>query len=187
MSLNANSFCKATTNDGTGIRIGEVRFSYPKLFKADPESGKYSLCVLISKDNTKAIDLIKKATQAAAQNGAQKFWSGKIPPTLKKPLRDGDEEHPDDPAFANCYFFNCSNQYPPKVGMYDDDLGARVEATELDVYAGSYGLVTVQFYPFNTNGNRGVGASLGNVLKTRDGDRLAGSSESLDDSFGDLD
>ena len=187
MSFDSKKVCKATTKDGTGLRLGEVRFSYPKLFTKDPTSEKYSLCVLIDKDNDDAISLIESATQAAAKIGAAKFWNSKIPPTLKKPLRDGDLEHPDDPAYKNTWFFNCSNKYAPKVGMWDDDLGARVEATEEDVYPGCYGIVTVQLFPYNQQGNRGVGVSLGNVLKTRDGERLAGSAQSLDDSFGDLD
>ena len=187
MSFDQKKICKATTNDGTGIRIGEVRFSFPKLFEKDPTTEKYSLCVLVSKDNTDAVGLIQKATEAAAKIGAAKYWSGKIPPTLKKPLRDGDLEHPDDEAFKNMWFFNCSNKYQPKVGAWDDDLGARVEATEEDLYPGSYGVVTCQFFPYNQQGNRGVGVSLGNVLKTREGERLAGSRQSLDDSFGDLD
>ena len=185
MNFDSKKICKATTNDGTGIRIGEVRFSFPRLFEQN-EYGRYTMLALISKDNTEAVSLFKKATEAAAKNGAAKFWSGKVPPMLKLPLRDGDEEHPDDPAFKNCYFFNCWNKYKPKVCVWDEDLEMRVEANEEDIYPGCYGIITVQLFPFNTNGNRGVGVSLSNVMKTRDGERLAGSLPSLDDSFGDL-
>ena len=48
------------------------------------------------------------AIEEAKQSGVSK-WNGKIPANLKTPLRDGDEERPDDPAYANSYFFNCSS------------------------------------------------------------------------------
>ena len=180
MSLN-----KVTNNDGTSLRIGEVRFSYPKFFEPDPESGKYSCCIIIDKGNTEAIGLINKAIAAAAKKGAEKFWSGKIPANLKKPLRDGDEEKTDDEAYFNSYFFNCSNKYAPQVVVKTADLGL-VAADEREVYPGCYGAVTVSFFPYNNNGNRGVGVSLGNVIKLRDGERLAGTAESAEASFADL-
>ena len=42
------------------------------------------------------------------------------------------------------------------------------------VYSGCYCNVTVYFYPFNINGNRGVAAGLCNVQFVRDGERLSG-------------
>lgn len=84
-------------------------------------------------------------------------------------------------------FFNCSNTRKPHVCVLDEDLGAVVETTDIDdFYSGCYGALTAEFYPYNKNGNRGVAVSLGNVIKTRDGDRLSGASESADSSFGDL-
>lgn len=41
-------------------------------------------------------------------------------------------------------------------------------------YSGCYCNVTVNFYPFNINGNRGVAAGLCNVQFVRDGERLSG-------------
>ena len=45
---------------------------------------------------------------------------------------------------------------------------------ESQVYSGCYGRVSVNFYAFNTNGNRGVAAGLGNIQKLRDGEALGG-------------
>lgn len=41
-----------------------------------------------------------------------------------------------------------------------------------DVYSGMYARVTVNFFPYDASGNRGVGCGLGNVCKTRDGEPL---------------
>jgi hypothetical protein len=46
-------------------------------------------------------------------------------------------------------------------------------------------VVTVNFYPYDSNGNKGIGAGLNNVMKTQDGDRLSGGSSAASD-FGDL-
>jgi len=175
---------KKMNNEGTAIRIGEVRFSYPRLFEPN-DKGKYTCCLLIEKSNTEALKLIEEGTTVAAKKGAAKFWSGKVPPTLKKPLHDGDAERPDDPAYANCMFINCSNKYPPQVGVWDE-FGLAKITDERDLYAGCYGAVTLEFYPYNVDGSRGVAASMGNVIKLRDGDPLAGKAESLDASFADL-
>lgn len=104
---------------------------------------------------------------------------------MKKPLRDGDEDHPEDPAFAGMMFLNASNKYKPQVASRDE-FGLVMVEDPTEVYAGCYGAVTLEFYPYNTNGNRGIGVSLGNVIKLRDGERLAGTAESAEASFADL-
>ena len=38
----------------------------------------------------------------------------------------------------------------------------------------SYCNVSINFYPFNANGNRGVAAGLGNIQFVKDGERLSG-------------
>ena len=109
------------------------------------------------------------AIEEAKQSGVSK-WNGKIPPNLKMPLRDGDEERPDDPAYADSYFINCNSIERP--GIVDRK---RVPITDPTViYSGCYIRVSINFYPFNTNGNRGVGAGLGNVQFWCDGDPLNG-------------
>ena len=40
--------------------------------------------------------------------------------------------------------------------------------------SGDYCNVSVNFYAYNANGNRGVAAGLGNIQKVKDGERLAG-------------
>ena len=54
-----------------------------------------------------------------------------------------------------------------------------------DFYSGCYGAVTLNFFPYENSGNKGVGAGLNNVIKTRDGERLAGG-RSAEEDFADL-
>ena len=177
----------------TSIRIGEVRFSYAYVFSPNPNAKdkdgnlKYTCCILIPKSNKEAIKLIEEATNAAAINGKETKpeWKGKTPPLLKKPLRDGDvEKADDDPTYEGMMFLNCSNKRKPGVQVLDD--GMRYEASEDDFYSGCWGAVTLNFYPYATSGNNGVGVSLGNCIKLRDDDRLGGGGESADSSFSDL-
>ena len=50
-----------------------------------------------------------------------------------------------------------------------------------EVYSGCYGRISVNFYGFNSNGNRGIAAGLGNIKKLRDGESLGGRTNAEDD------
>ena len=156
----------------TKVITGKVRASFVHIFEPHSTNGsdpKYSLSIIIPKSDTETIGKIKAAIEEAKQNGISK-WNGKIPPNLKLPLRDGDAERSDDPAYADSYFINCNSTERP--GIVDRK---RVPITDPAViYSGCYIRVSVSFYPFNTNGNRGIGAGLGNVQFWCDGDPLNG-------------
>ena len=157
--------------------------------KRKEETGveKDSCSFLIPKENKEAIKLVETAITEAAKKGAEKFWSGKVPANLHKPLRDGDEDRPDDPVYKGMMFFNSSNQNKPYVCVKDEDMGTVVEALDQDeFYSGCWGAIICNFYPYNKNGNRGIAVSLGNVIKTRDDEPLSNSKLSVDASFGDL-
>ena len=99
-------------NNSTKVITGKVRFCYADVFEPkamnEGDTPKYSVCVIISKDDTATLDKIRKAIEAAKQAGKAKLAdkNGKIPANIKTPLRDGDEERGDDPAFENSYFIN---------------------------------------------------------------------------------
>lgn len=96
---------------------------------------------------------------------------------LKTPLRDGDSERPDDPVYANAYFVNANNSSAP--GIVDADRQPILERSE--IYSGVYGRASVNFYAFNTNGNKGIACSLNNLQKIRDGEPLGGKSNAEED------
>ena len=50
-----------------------------------------------------------------------------------------------------------------------------------EVYSGCYGRVSLNFYAFNSNGNKEIACGLGNIQKLRDGEPLGGRSSACDD------
>ena len=143
------------------------------------------MCVIIPKANKEAVELFKQAYENAKQLGKTTKWGGKLPAKVQLPLHDGDEERPDDPAFENCWYFNCSSKNAPGVRV-KDELGQVVEALDdSDFYSGCYGAVTVNLFPYSASGNVGVGVGLNNVIKLKDGERLSGG-RSAEADFSDL-
>ena len=101
----------------TKVITGKCRASYVHLFEPHSTNGsdpKYSVSLIIPKSDTETIEKIKAAVEEAKQSGVSK-WNGKIPSNLKLPLRDGDEERPDDPAFADSYFINTNSIERPGI------------------------------------------------------------------------
>ena len=172
----------------TSVRIGEVRFSYTAVFQPkkndDGTPSKYGVCIIIPKEDTETVNLVKEAIDAAKQRGKLEKWGGKIPANVKSCLRDGDIDREDDEAFAGCYFLNASSRNKPGVKVLEDGVVSDA-LDEEDFYSGCYGAVTLDFFPYENSGNKGVGAGLNNVIKTRDGDRLSGG-RSADEDFADL-
>lgn len=173
---------------GTKVITNETRMSYTHVFEPHAMEGndpKYSTSILIPKEDTETIGLIKKAIKQATEEGKTK-WNGKVPANLKTPLRDGDEERPDDEAYAGHMFLNASSKQKPQVVKKSSGSLVVIE-DEDEFYAGVYAKASINFYPFNANGNRGIAAGLNNLLKTRDGDRLAGGASAETDFADELD
>ena len=171
----------------TSARIGEVRFSYAYLFEPRKDEGgenaKYSLCVIIPKSNTEAVKMVQDKIEAAKAKGKNSKWGGKVPGRLSLPLRDGDEEDKGE-EFEGCYFFNCSSKQKPGLKILEN--GKMQDALdEDDIYSGAWGCVSFNVFPYDSNGNKGIGIGLNNLIKTRDDERLAGGATAEQD-FGDL-
>ena len=167
--------------------IVPCRLSYAHLWEPDSINGsepKYSVSCIIDKNDKETIAKIKKAIEVAKDEGKGK-WGGKIPPNLKLPLRDGDIDRPDDENYQEHFFVNASSKDAPQVV----DRHVQPVTDPMMVYSGCYCNVSVNFYAFNANGNRGVAAGLGNVQFVKDGDRLSGkaSAESDFDALDDED
>ena len=88
------------------VITGKVRASFVHVFEPQSINGsepKYSCSLIIPKSDTVTVGKIREAIEQAKQEGVPK-WGGKIPPNLKLPLRDGDVDRPEDPAYANRYW-----------------------------------------------------------------------------------
>ena len=172
-----------TNQNPTRIVTGEVRLSYANVWEPNSVQGdkpKYSVSLIIPKSDTATITAIEKAVDAAIEQGIGKF-GGKRPnkAALKLPLRDGDIER-DDEAYANAYFLNANSLTAPQV--VDQEVAPILDRAE--VYSGCYARVSLSFYTFNKNGNRGIACGLGNIQKTRDGESLGGGRVSAETDFG---
>jgi hypothetical protein len=84
------------------------------------------------------------------------------------------------------WFMNCSSSQDYKPGVAVLENGQIVDALDSDdFYSGCYGCVSLNFFAYNASGNQGIGAGLNNVIKTRDGEKLAGGHSAAED-FADL-
>lgn len=192
----------AIDNNSTKVITGKVRLSYTHVFqpqKNDQGVEKYSTAILIPKTDKETLRKIKAAVDAAKELGKSK-WGGKIPGNCKTPLRDGDEERPDDEAYAGHYFLNANSNNKPgiakPIGKGADGKTKFQEITDsTEVYSGCYAKVSLNFYPYDERGNKGVAAGLNNIVKVQDGDFLGGranlqdefANEEFDDIYDDSD
>lgn len=165
----------------TGVN---TRWSYVNAWEPKSINGgapKYSVSLIIPKSDTRTIEKIQAAIQAAYEEGQGKLkGNGKSVPALsvlKTPLRDGDAERPDDEAYADSYFVNANSGTAP--GIVDADRNPIIDRSE--VYSGVYGRASINFYAFNSNGNKCIACGLNNLQKIRDGEPLGGKSRAEDD------
>ena len=169
-----------TNRKETKVVTGVVRLSYANIWEPKSINGgeeKYSVSLIIPKSDKKTIDAINAAVDAAIKEGVGKF-GGKIPnrAALKLPLRDGDTEREDE-AYKDSFFVNANSTTPPQI--VDSKVQSILDRSE--VYSGVYARVSITFYAFNSNGNRGIACGLGNIQKVRDGEPLSSRSNAEDD------
>ena len=130
----------ANVNKTKVITGKNTRLSYfhgwePTSINGGPE--RYSVSVLIPKDDKETIKAINDAVDAAIEEG---IAAPQIVDKAVKPILDRDE-----------------------------------------VYSGCYARVSLNFYAFNSNGNKGIACGLGNIQKIRDGESRGGRSSAADD------
>ena len=154
MSNNAN---KVNSNPTKVITGPDTRWSYANIWEAKSINGgapKFSVSLIIPKSDARTVAKIKAAIEAAYHEGESKLkGNGKTIPSLssiKMPLRDGDIERLDDPAYADAYFINANSATAP--GVVDAD--RNVIITRSEVYSGVYGRARglLQFYGANRTG-----------------------------------
>jgi hypothetical protein len=162
---------------GTKVVTGKVRGSYVNVFRPrlNDMNGKeeYSMALLIPKTDTETVGKIKEAVKEAAK---AKFGD-KIPAKFKTPLRDGDEERPDDEAYKGHYFMNVKSANRP--GIIDR---SRQEVLDASAFvSGDYCRVSMNAYAFDVSGNRGVAFGLGNVQVIAKGEPLSNAARAEDE------
>lgn len=165
----------------TGVN---TRWSYVNAWEPKSINGgvpKYSISLIIPKSDTETVAKVKVAIEAAYREGQAKLkGNGKtVPPlaAIKSPLRDGDVERQGDPNYTNSFFVNANSPNPP--GIVDANRNPILDRSE--VYSGVYGRASINFYAFNSNGNKGIAVGLNNLQKIRDGEPLGSRAKAEDD------
>lgn len=158
----------ATNNTTPSTKvIVPCRISFANIWEAKSINGgdeKYSVSLLIPKDDKATLAKIKKAIDAAKEVAKEKKWNGKIPPSLKIPMHDGDIDRPDDENYAGHFFFNATSKDAPQI----------VDRKVQPCGSGDYCNVSVNFYGFAASCNKGIAAGLQNIQLVSHGERLAG-------------
>ena len=178
---------QAVLKNDTKVVTGVVRLSYAHLCEPKSINGsdpKYSVSLIIPKDDKQMVKVLEQAIDNAKELGKSK-WGGKIPSNLKLPLRDGDEDRPEDEAYENSYFINANSERAPQVVGTEKDkaTGKAIPLGPDEVYSGCYARASINFYPFNVNGNKGIACSLISIQKIDDGEPLAGVASAPEEDF----
>ena len=144
------------------------RFGYLNCWQpGNNNGGKYSISAIIDKNDTDTVKKIRDAIDEVITNNTQ-IWGGKIPPALRSPLHDGDEEKSENSIYKNSLYINAKSKTKPEIV----DRNIEPIKNQTEVYSGCYGNVSLTLYPYNFSGNRGIAASLGNIQKIQDGEPL---------------
>lgn len=168
---------KKKVSENRVITGERTRWSYCNVLQPrEDDNGKmkYSVSLIIPKDDTETVDAIRRAIQYTYNDNTETLAgkNGVVPELddISIPLNDGDEERPNDEIYKNSYYINAKSDYAPNI---IDRHGRKLKSDE-DVYSGCYGRVSIAFYAYRKNKNVGIGAGLNNMLKCADGERLGG-------------
>ena len=157
----------------TKVVIKDVIGSYVYLREArENQNGEkdYSMHIILPK-NHQQVEQIKKAiTEVAKEHFGEKIKLS----MLKIPLRDGDTEKENSPEYKNCYFFNAKAKKQPQIVNKYNEFASEKDLDDY-CYSGATFCVSVNFYAFDKNGNRGVSAALNAVMLRKQTERIDGS------------
>lgn len=172
---------------------------FPHVFSVDPSNGKYACTFLIDKDTEEGKETLKANMQAIFNAVKRGFIDGVfkvkgIDPDsddfdakakefmrsegFHNPLRDGAPKAEKTPEFADRYYVKASSkpsdEHPsvPAVDM------RRTPLTSATLYSGALAKAKIWYAPYSNNNGTGVTAVLIAIVKTGDGERLAGSGPS---------
>lgn len=175
------------------VKTKLVRFVYCHLAEpravVEGQDKKYSVNILIDKEDKETLARIQKAYELAIQEGIEKFgqsFKGKVTPLKKAPgagsrgiITDCDaDEKFSAPEFKNKYMLCAKSNKPVSVGYRKNGVTyaySSKEEIEENVYSGCYGAINFNLYPYTTVGT-GIAAGLNSVLKVKDGEPLGGHS-----------
>ncbi len=118
----------------------------------------FSTAILIPKEDKETLRKIKAVVDLLKEQAKAKY-NGKLPKDFHTPLRDGDEEADEKgEAYAEHYFFNAKSKNKPGIAKPIGKEGGKTKFADItdttEVYSGCYAKVSVNFYLFDTKGNK---------------------------------
>lgn len=169
---------KLFTN-GRGVRTGEVKLSFPRLFELDPTAefnkDKYSTSIIVTAEEKEFLEkVVVRNTYYDAIKTYQK-WGGAQPKNFQMPtfkLLSLEEKEMFYPASQGTYYslIAKTTEKPQLV-----DLQTKPLQDKNDLYSGVIVRLSLSAYPWAYGGKTGVSFSLGVVQKLADGQRIGGS------------
>lgn len=166
------------------VKINNARISYASVFEPKSINGgdpKYSCQIIIPKYHPQLKEIQEAIKEAAKEKYASIMKGGKWPAKLKHPLRDGEEREGEEgyeETYEGNIFFNANSNRRPLVIHKNKDVLYEADGV---LYSGCYCNFVVNFYPYDSNGNKGVAVGLSGVQFKADGEALAGGGASVDD------
>lgn len=161
----------------TKVTTGTVRASFVHIFEPQPggepgDKPKFGITLLIPKSDKKTLDALYAAEAEARENGKNTKFEGRIPSNLASIIRDGDEDQDTDryPEFAGNMFMNVRSDRKPVV--VDQNLQDILDPTE--VYSGCWIKASINAYPYNYKGKKGISFGLNAIQKVRDDEAFSG-------------
>lgn len=147
-----------------------VRFSYVNVFTPREDSKKYDVSVIIPKDHPQ-IEEIKAAIKAAYEQGKTKLGAS-FKCSMGDVLHDGDtktdaEGNP-DVDYQNSWYINAKSSTRPGVVKGDPATGNLKDLTENEFASGCWGAISVNFFPYDKAGRKGIGCGLNNICMRPD-------------------
>ena len=172
---------------GNKVVFGPVRLSYTHVFEKysadnNPENGKYQTNFLVPKNEKNTIKAINEAIGNAKTDGVTNKWHGKVPGKLDISFRDGDEKDNDETGLYKGNFY-ANAKCATRPGLIDKDKTQIVD--EEEIYSGCWAILSITFFPYDTNGNKGIACGLNNIMKFKDDEHLGGR-VSAESDFGDV-
>lgn len=171
----------------TTIIIGPVRTSFLHIWEAKAPKGStkavYSTQLVIDENDKKTLDKIEAAIEAAAEEGKNKLGNTPLK-KQRRPLYTGVDEFPGDDFYKDKMYLNASNTRQPGISK---KVGGKVVAIidEDEMYSGVWVYAEINFFAYDNVGV-GIGCSLQNILKAKDGERLDGR-RTAEQAFGSVD
>ena len=156
---------------------GTVRLSYANVWEPRETPGgteRYGCTALIPKADTETLDRVNEAVGAALAEGGKRFGEGWKADRL--PVHDGDKEREDD-AYRGCWYIGAYSRTAPQIV----DRNVEPITDRGEIYSGVYARAALRFYPYGGKDANGVACALGNIQKVRDGERIGGSNDPMNE------